>query len=312
MIVFLTRRLAGLVFVLFGILLLTFVVGHLAPGDPVQVILGQRHDPALYHRLRHFYGLDQPLPVQFLNYLDGALHGNLGYSYHFTDTPVTTLLARYTPVTLELGIPALFISTFLGIPLGVLAAVRRNTLVDSASMGAALILYSVPTFVTIPILLAINDWAYNNNYPSLPVEGWGTFSQAVLPVLVLAAPNVAYIARLSRTSILAVLQEDYIRTARAKGLPRRSVIYKHALRVALLPIITYLAPAIALLVTSTFVVENLFNIPGIGFAAVLALNARDYPLVQGVTVVIAGAVVVMNLLSDIAYTVLDPRIGSPL
>lgn len=311
MLVFLIRRLAGLVFVLFGILLLTFVVGHLAPGDPVQVILGQRHDPVLYHRLRHFYGLDRPLPVQFLNYLGGALHGNLGYSYHFADTPVTTLLGRYAPVTLQLGIPALLISTLAGVPLGVLAAARQNTVVDTASMGAALILYSVPTFVTIPILLAINDWAYNNNYPSLPVEGWGTIPQAVLPVLVLAAPNIAYIARLSRTSILAVLQEDYIRTARAKGVPRRSVIYKHALRVALLPIITYLAPSIALLVTSTFVVENLFNIPGIGFAAVLALNARDYPLVQGVTVVIAGAVVIMNVLSDIAYSVLDPRIGSP-
>jgi ABC-type dipeptide/oligopeptide/nickel transport system permease component len=311
MLVFLVRRLAGLVFVLFGILLLTFAVGHAAPGDPVQVIMGQRHDPVVYQRLRHFYGLDQPAPVQFLNYLIGVLHGDFGYSYHFAGTPVTDLLGRYVPVTLELGIPALILSTLVGVPLGVAAAVKRNTAVDRLSMGAALILYSVPTFVIIPILLAVDLWLYDNRYPSLPVEGWGSLSQAIMPVLVLAAPNVAYIARLTRTSILAVLHEDFIRTARAKGLPGRAVIYKHALRVALLPIVTYLAPALALLITSTFVVENLFNIPGVGFASVFALNARDYPLVQGLTIVIAAAVVIMNLLSDIAYSILDPRIGAP-
>jgi peptide/nickel transport system permease protein/oligopeptide transport system permease protein len=311
MLAFLVRRVAGLVFVLFGILLLTFVIAHLAPGDPVQTIMGQRHDPALYRQLRHFYGLDQPLPVQFASYLAGIAHGSLGYSYHFTDTPVSTLIARYAPVSLQLGLPALLISVILGVPLGVLAAVRHNSAADRLSMGAVLILYSVPTFVIAPILLALDDWAYNNFYPSLPVEGWGTLSQAVMPVAVLAAPNVAYIARISRTSVLAVLQEEYIRTARAKGLPERLVIFKHALRVALLPVVTYLAPAVALLVTSTFVVENIFNIPGIGFAAVDAIYARDYPLIQGFTVVIAAAVVVMNTLSDLAYSILDPRIGSP-
>jgi peptide/nickel transport system permease protein/oligopeptide transport system permease protein len=311
MLAFLIRRLAGLVFVLFGILLLTFVVGHAAPGDPVQTILGQRHDPALYRQLRHFYGLDQPPAIQFLSYLAGVLHGDFGYSYHFTDTPVTTLLWRYIPVSLELGLPALGLSVVLGVPLGILAAVKRNSPADTLSMGAALILYSVPTFVMIPVLLAVDNWLYMQGYPSLPVEGWGTLSQAVMPVLVLAAPNVAYIARLTRTSILAVLYEDYIRTARAKGLPGRTIIFKHALRVALLPVVTYLAPAIALLITSTFVVENLFNIPGVGFAVVFAIFARDYPLVQGLTLVIAGAVVVMNVLSDVAYSILDPRIGGP-
>jgi ABC-type dipeptide/oligopeptide/nickel transport system permease component len=166
----------------------------------------------------------------------------------------------------------------------------------------------------IPVLLTLNQRLYDAGDPyrhfTLPVEGWGDLQHAILPVAVLAAPNVAYIARLARTSILAVLQEDYLRTARAKGLPRRLVIFKHALRVALLPIITYLAPAIALLVTGTFIVENLFNIPGVGFGAVDALNKRDYAVVQGLTIVIAAAVVVMNLLSDILYSVLDPRIGA--
>ena len=308
MLVFLVRRLAGLVFVLFAILLLTFLVGHAAPGDPVQTILGQRHDPVLYRQLRHFYGLDKPLPVQFLEYLRGVLHGNFGYSYHFTDTAVTTLLWRYIPVSLQLGLPALALSALIGVPLGVLAAVKRNTLSDTLSMSAALILYAVPTFVMIPILLTGDIWLYDHGYPSLPVEGWGTLSDAVLPVAVLAAPNIAYIARLTRTSMLGVLREDFLRTARAKGLPARLVIFKHALRVALLPIITYLAPALALLVVSTFVVENLFNIPGVGYASIFALSARDYPLVQGLFFVIAAAVVVMNQLSDVLYSILDPRI----
>lgn len=311
MVVFVVRRLAGLLFVLFGILLLTFLVGHAAPGDPVQTILGQRRDPALYHRLQHFYGLDRPLPLQFLVYLAGVVRGDFGFSYHFTNTPVTTLLWRYIPISLELGIPALLISIALGVPLGVLAAVRRRTIWDTGSMGVALLFYAVPTFVLIPILLTINQWLYDNNYASLPPEGWGTLSQAVMPVAVLAAPNVAYVARLTRTSIVGVLREEFMRTARAKGLPERQVIFKHALRPALLPIVTYIGPSIALLVTGAFVVENLFNIPGVGYASVYALSARDYPLAQGLFFVLAGAVVVMNAVSDLLYTVLDPRIGRP-
>lgn len=311
MLVFLVRRLAGLIFVLFGVTALTFFIGHLAPGDPVQVIMGQRHDPALYRQLRHAYGLDRPLAQQFVLYLGGILHGDFGTSYHYTDTSVTTLLWRYIPVTLQLGIPALILSPTIGVPLGVLAAVRRGTVTDTLSMGTALILYSVPSFVLIPLLLFIDQKLYDNNLPSLPVAGWGTLADAVMPVLVLTAPNVAYIARLTRTSMLGVLREDYIRTARAKGVPHRGVVFKHALRVALLPILTYLAPSLALLITSTFVVENLFNIPGVGFAVVTSLFARDYPLAQGLTIVIAAAVVVMNTVSDVGYSLLDPRIGKP-
>jgi peptide/nickel transport system permease protein/oligopeptide transport system permease protein len=314
MLVFILRRLIGLVFVLLSILTLTFVIAHAAPGDPVQTILGQRHDPQLYRQLQHYYGLDKPEFQQFVSYALGVLHGDFGYSYQDSTVSVGTKLWQYIPVSLSLGLPALVLSTLLGIPLGVLAAVKRNSTADTLSMGVALVLYSVPTFVMIPVLLTLNQRLYDAGDPyrhfTLPVEGWGDLQHAILPVAVLAAPNVAYIARLARTSILAVLQEDYLRTARAKGLPRRLVIFKHALRVALLPIITYLAPAIALLVTGTFIVENLFNIPGVGFGAVDALNKRDYAVVQGLTIVIAAAVVVMNLLSDFLYSVLDPRIGA--
>lgn len=305
------RRLSGLGFVLFGILLLTFVVGHAAPGDPVQTIMGQRHDPSLYHRLQHFYGLDRPLPIQFITYVGGVVHGSFGYSYHFSDTPVSTLLLRYIPVSLQLGVPALIVSVLVGIPLGMVAAVNRSSLWDYGSMGIALVFYAVPTFVLIPIVLRIDLWLYDNNYASLPPQGWGSLSEAVIPVGVLAAPNVAYIARLTRTSILGVLGEDFIRTARAKGLPRRTIVVKHALRPALLPIVTFLGPSFALLVTGAFVVENLFNIPGIGYASVFALSARDYPLVQGIFFVLAAAVVLMNAVSDVLYSLLDPRIGGP-
>jgi ABC-type dipeptide/oligopeptide/nickel transport system permease component len=315
MLIFIFRRLIGLVFVLFSILTLTFIVAHAAPGDPVQTILGQRHDPRLYRQLQHYYGLDKPEFQQFISYLVGVLHGDFGYSYQDSSVSVGTKLWQYIPISLSLGLPALALSTLVGIPLGVLAAVKRNSPADTLSMGMVLMLYSVPTFVMIPLLLTLNQRVYDAGDPyrqfTLPVEGWGDLQHAIMPVLVLAAPTTAYVARLTRTSILSVLQEEFLRTARAKGLPQRLILFKHALRVALLPIITYLGPAIALLVTGTFVVENLFNIPGVGFGAVDALNKRDYAVVQGLTIVIAAAVVIMNLLADILYSVLDPRIGQP-
>jgi len=171
-----------------------------------------------------------------------------------------------------------------------------------------LVLYSVPSFVLIPIILAVDIWLHDRHYPSLPVANWGTVQQAILPILVLAAASVAYIARLTRTTMVGVLHEDYIRTARSKGLPRSRVIGLHALRPALLPVVTFLGPAIAGLITGTFVVENIFNLPGVGFAAVTSLEARDYPVVQGATIIIAALVVVLNFAADILYRVLDPRI----
>ncbi|HZU11800.1 MAG TPA: ABC transporter permease [Chloroflexota bacterium] len=308
MLAFLLRRALGLVFVLFGVLTLTFIVGHLAPGDPVLTIMGQRHDPALYHRLRHVYGLDQPLWQQYLAYIGGVLHGNFGISYHYTDTPVSTLLLRDTPATLQLGIPALLLGPLLGVPLGILAATRQGKPAYTVSTGLALLLYSIPTFVLAPLLLAIDISLYNSGYPSLPVAGWGTLSEAVLPILVLAAPNVAYLARLTRTSLLGVLHEDYIRTARAKGLKGRIIIGRHALRLALLPVVTFLGPSLALIITGTFVVENIFNIPGIGFAVVNSIFTRDYPLMQALAIVLAASVVIMNTLTDVIYSMLDPRI----
>lgn len=309
MVAYLVRRLAGFVFVLLAVTFLTFIIGHAAPGDPIQLMMGTRQDPAEYHRLLHLYGLDRPLLVQFGDYVWHIVrYGDFGRSFRYNGRPVIDLLGSALPVTLTIGISALLLSTVLGVLVGVLAAVRRNRAADRVSMVLMLVLYSVPSFVLIPLILAFDIWLHDHNYPSLPVADWGTAQQAILPILVLAAGGVAYIARLTRTTMVGVLQEDFIRTARSKGLPRSRIVGLHALRPALLPVVTFLGPSIAGLITGTFVVENIFNLPGVGFAAVTSLQARDYPVVQGATIIVATLVVVMNFAADILYRVLDPRI----
>jgi ABC-type dipeptide/oligopeptide/nickel transport system permease component len=309
MIVFLVRRFFGLIFVLFAVTFMTFLIGHAAPGDPIQIILGFHSDPATYHRLRHFYGLDQPLLQQYVQYVwNIARYWNFGYSYQYGGRPVASILGTALPVTFTIGLSALALAVAIGVPVGVYAATKRNQIGDRLSMTAMLVLYSVPSFVLIPLLVGVDIWLSQHRYPSLPVANWGTVQQAVLPVLVLSAGTIAYIARLTRTTMVGMLREDFIRTARAKGLTRRRIVLGHALRPALLPVVTFLGPAIAGLVTGTFVVENIFNLPGVGFAAVQSIESRDYPVVQGATIVVAVIVVLMNLVADILYRVLDPRI----
>ena len=309
MVAFLVRRFFGLIFVLFAVTFLTFIIGHEAPGDPIKTMMGLRQDPETYRRLVHFYHLDQPLLVQYRDYVWNIIrYGDFGNSFRFEGRSVSSILGGALPVTFTIGLLALALATVVGIPIGVLAAARQNRPADRLGMGAMLVLYSVPSFVLIPILLAGDIWLQQRGYPSLPVANWGTVQQAILPVVVLAAGNAAYIARLTRTTMVGILHEDFIRTARAKGLTRRRIVNVHALRPALLPVITYLGPAIGGLVTGTFVVENIFNLPGVGFTAVNSIEARDYPVVQGVTILVAVLVVLLNLLADILYRVLDPRI----
>jgi len=306
---YLIRRLGGFIFVLFAVTLLTFLIGHAAPGDPIQDLLGGRSDLAAHQRLMHLYGLDRPLPVQFGDYVWRIVrYGDFGRSFRYQSRSVTDLLLSALPVTLTIGVSALVLATVLGVGIGVFAAVRQNKASDRVSMFLMLTLYSVPSFVLIPLILLADTWLHDHHYPSLPVANWGTPQQAVLPILVLAAGGIAYIARLTRTTMVGVLHEDFIRTARSKGLPYRRIIGVHALRLALLPVVTFLGPSIATLVTGTFVVENIFNLPGVGFAAVTSLQARDYPTVQGATIIVAALVVVMNLAADVLYRVLDPRI----
>ncbi len=303
------QRLLSLVFVIFSITFLTFIVGYLAPGDPIQIMLGVRRDPTTYNNLRHQYGLDQPWYVQYLNYVNGLVHLDLGKSYRYQNKSVNEILASGLPVSLLLGGTALLLSLLLGIPAGIFSALRPNSWLDRANLFLMLTLFSIPSFVLIPILRALNYFVlYQNGLPSLPAAGWGQPAHWVLPVVVLTAATLGYIARLTRSSMLEVLGEDYIRTAKGKGLKPRRIIYVHALRNALLPVITVIGPSLAFLVTGSFVVENLFAIPGVGYLAVQSIGQRDYPVIQGTTVLVASMIVLMNLLTDIAYTLLDPRI----
>lgn len=305
---FLARRAISLIFILFSLTFLTFIVGHLAPGDPILVMMGQQRDAETYARLRHLYGLDRPLLAQYADYVAALLRGDFGLSFQYVGRPVREIIGQGVWISIGVGGLALLLSVVVGVPLGILAALRQRTLLDRGVVGAALILYSVPSFVLIPLIWALNLTLYRAGLPSLPQAGWGEPKHLVLPVLVLAAANIGYIIQLTRASMLETLREDYVRTASAKGLPRGAVVGRHVLRNAALPLITLLGPAAAFLVTGAFVVEVLFNIPGIGRLSVEAVGRRDYPVIQGTTVILGIAVVLMNLVSDLLYQVADPRI----
>ena len=302
------RRLFSLLFVLFSVTFLTFIVSYLAPGDPVLNMMGGRQDPVRYAFLKHLYGLDQPWTMQYLTFLGKLFRGDLGFSFKYPERPVWELIANGVPVSLQLGGLALIISIFFGVIAGVLSALWQNSWKDNMIMSIMLALYSVPSFVIIPVLWVVDLGLYKAGLPSLPVAGWGKPEHVILPVFVLAAANIGFIARLMRNSMLQVMREDFIRTARAKGLPWNMVISKHVMRNALLPLLTVMGPTTAFLVTGAFVVENLFAIPGVGYLAVQSIGQRDYPVIQATTLLLAFAVVIMNLVTDLAYTIADPRV----
>ena len=303
------RRLVSLPFVIFSITFITFVVGYLAPGDPILTMMGARHDQQTYDRLRHLYGLDLPWYQQYANYMSGLVQGNLGLSFRYQGRPVADLIGAGVSTSFTLGLTALSLSLIVGIPVGVLAALRQNSLADRGSMAVMLAFYSIPSFVLIPIFQWINYQFFLRGWPSLPVAGWGKPEHWIMPVIVLSAASMGYIARLTRSSILDILRQDYIRTAFAKGLTQARIQWIHVFRNALLPIVTVVGPSIAFLVTGAFVVETLFAIPGIGFVSIQAIGQRDYPVIQGTTVILAIAVVIMNLITDMLYVVLDPRVS---
>jgi peptide/nickel transport system permease protein/oligopeptide transport system permease protein len=302
------RRLISLPFVILAVTFLTFIVGYLAPGDPILNLMGNQRDPEIYNRLREVYGLNLPWWQQYLNYLGGLLQGDFGLSFRFAQRPVIDVISGSIGVSIALGAVALLLSLAVGIPAGLYAALRRNSLSERLLMTFMLALFAIPSFVLIPIFQWINFQVYRAGLPALPAAGWGTPAHWVMPVLVLSAASMGLIARITRASMLEVLNEDYIRTARAKGMPERIVRWRHAFRNALLPIVTVIGPSIAFLVTGAFVVENLFSIPGIGFLSVNAVQQRDYPVIQATTVILAVAVVFVNLVVDLLYTVLDPRV----
>jgi ABC-type dipeptide/oligopeptide/nickel transport system permease component len=313
---FLIKRLVGLLFVLIGVSFITFIMGYLAPGDPIRDLVGQRADPVTYARLAHAYGLDLPWYQQYFNFLGRLAQGNLGLSLQIINRPVWEILKNGVPVSLELGLLGVSVQILIGIPLGVIAALRSGTWMDTLSMGTALILFALPGFVMAVLFQLFIVFMHISVGSNWPIAGWGNAWQyswsdiqfKLGPVLIFAHTGMAFYARLTRTSILEVLRQDYIRTARAKGLRERLVVTRHTLRNAMIPIITAAGVALGFLVTGAFFTETIFNIPGIGYTALQSITTRDYPVIQAVAVMLATAVVLGNLLSDILYTIFDPRI----
>ncbi len=320
MLQFLLRRILGLVLVVLVVTFVTFLMGLNAPGgDPIAILLGLHNTPAEHAKLAHQYGLDLPWYQQYGNFVLHLLQGNFGYSYAFRGQSVSSILVPAIQVSATLGVFAFVIALIIGIPVGILAALRRNTTTDSVSMGVMLALYAIPAFVIIPFYQAWMAFDATHGLFYLPTSGWtatelsgnffnDVFIYRVVPISILAFTEMGYFARLTRTVMLEVLGQDYVRTARAKGVSERAVIYIHALRNAMLPLLTVIGPSLAFIVSGAFVIEFLFNIPGVGYQGVHAVTLHDWPVLQYTVVILAIAVVVMNLLTDIAYSIVDPRI----
>jgi peptide/nickel transport system permease protein len=300
---FVLHRLALLPPTLLLLALVTFFLGYLSPSDPIEIMLGQHANPETAARLRHEYGLDRPPLVQFGSYVVGALRGDLGRSYS-DQKPVITTLAEGFPATLTLGLTATVIAVLLGVPLGVLAAARQDTWIDRASMSLALVGVSLPAFVVGPLLI----YFVAQQLRLLPVAQWGTPQDVLLPALTLGIRPAALIARLTRASMLESLRQDYVRTADAKGLAPRRVILLHAFKNALIPTLTVIGTATGYMLGGSFVVETIFRVPGIGYYSIAAIGQRDYPIIQGTTLLLATTFIFINLVVDLLYSALDPRI----
>jgi len=307
MIVYIVRRLLWLPVMLIAVSFLTFVLGLHGPGDPCQVRLGQRVNPEALARCRHQEGLDRPLVVQYVDYVSRALRGDFGYSLKYQGQPVGRLIARRLWVSVQLNVVALGLGMVLGIPLGIIAALKSNTWVDYIIVAMGVAGISLPTFTIAPIL----SWFLAVRLHLLPSGGWdGVFStKIIMPAFVLASGLVTVFVRQTRANMLEEIERDYVRTARAKGLVERVVMLRHALRNALIPLFTIFGLLVGGLVGGSFITELIFGIPGIGRLGFEAFFARDYPVITALTLVTAISYALASLMADIGYGFLDPRIG---
>lgn len=316
MVQFLIKRFIGLIFVVLGVTFITFILGYLAPSDPIREMLGDHFTIKNWLLLRHEYGLDLPWYQQYFQYIFGLARGNLGTAFHPQQRAVWDILKDGVPISTELAFWGTIVTLGLGIPVGILSALKANTWIDTLNMGVALVLYSLPVFVFAVFVQLLVLWVNNTLNIPWPVTGWGTpwqydwpdLQYKIVPILVYGAAGYGYYARLTRTTLLEVLRQDYVRTARAKGLRERAVVFRHALRNAMIPLVTVIGLLFGLLVTGSFLIEVIFNIQGIAAITVASVFARNYPVIQATTILIAVGVVVGNLLADILYSLVDPRI----
>lgn len=320
LLIYALRRLLASIPLLLAVIALNFLFLHLTPGDPIRVLLGSSGeyvDPALEQRIRERYGLNDPFLVQLLRYVGNVLRGDLGTSY-FYKVPVTTLIIERLPNTLLLLVPSLILGVAIGVFLGIVAAVRAHTSVDNVITTFALLAYSLPLFWYAVLLLGVFAvqlrWLPSGGMFDLRAghEGFDKFKDLmrhmVLPTFVLAFERVAQIQRLMRASMLEVLRQDYVTTARSKGASERRVILRHAVRNALSPVVTVVGLSIGFILTGSVIAETIFAWPGLGRLLFESVTRRDYPVMLGMLIIVAWAMVLTNFLTDIAYGLLDPRI----
>jgi ABC-type dipeptide/oligopeptide/nickel transport system permease component len=300
---YLIRRLLLTVPVLFGVATLVFSLIHLVPGDPIQALLGDTASPEEAADLRERLGLNRPLYAQYASFLRGAATGDLGTSLR-TNQRVTAAIAERMPATVELALAAMIVAVLIALPLGTLAAAHAGTGIDHAATTLALVGISMPTFWLGPLLALV----FSVSLGWLPVSGRGTFAHLVLPALTLGAPLASVLARMTRASVIEELREPYVLAARARGVSRARAVVRHAVRNSLIPIVTVLGLQFGAVLTGAVITETIFAWPGVGRLLIQSITFRDYPLVQGCILLIAVTYVGMNLLTDVLYGVLDPRI----
>lgn len=305
MIGFIIRRVLAAIPVLWIVITVTFVLMHAAPGGPWNALNSRKLlDPALEAAFNHQYGLDKPLYVQYLRYLDDIIHFNFGTSFEQQGTSAVGLIMQGFPYSALIGVFAFIFAVVTGVPLGVLAAVKQNSWVDHGSLFGATAGYAIPNFVVGIFLLII--FGVKLNWVSILWNGhWSNY---VLPSIVLGLGSSAFLARLTRATMLEELHHEYVRTARAKGLRGTIVIVRHVVRNAMIPVVTIMGPAIAALVTGTIIIEEVFNVPGMGHLYITSINARDYPVIMATTLLYAFFIIIGNMLVDITYGLIDPRI----
>ena len=277
---------------------------HAAPGGPFDS--ERRLPPSIEANIEAAYHLDESLPQQFYRYMQGVVRGDLGPSYRYRDFTVSELIAEAIPVTMRIGLLAILLALAGGMSLGLVAALRRNTILDKVVTSVAMIGISVPVFVLAPLMVLV--FAVTLKWLLASFAGSSGADRLVLPVIALALPQVAYIARLTRASLIDVMGSDYVRTARAQGLKTLSIVRYHALKPTMLPLVSYLGPAFAAVLTGSVVVEQVFGIPGVGRFLVTAATNRDYTLVLGITIFYSATIISLNLIVDLLYAFLDPRI----
>ncbi len=304
MIKYIIKRILWMIPVMLGVLLIVFTISYFSPGDPVKAMLGTNYTPEAYEALNAKLGLDKPFTVQFFNYIRNLVTKfDMGISYTTGFSVSSELMSRF-PITLKIGLLSIVVTIVFGVPLGILSATKQYSITDYTVTSFALIIAAIPNFV----LALFSVLIFSVNLRWLPLTGLDTWKAWILPVVANSFAFVAALARMTRTSMLEVIRQDYIRTARSKGMKERTVIFKHALPNALIPVVTTIGTHLSMLMAGSIIVETIFSIPGMGMYVMAGITGRDYPIINGCVLVLSLTVCVLNLLIDILYAFIDPRI----